>query len=162
MTIHTAERLLADIDRHYAHRTVRARRVRALVNPSIRAIAWVRLATESRPPLRQIARSRLIHRYGIDVGRGARIGARLALPHPLGIVIGAGARIGDRVTVYHNVTLGRGRGGYPHVEDGVTIFPGAVVVGGVRIGREAVVGANAFVAADVSDGQVVRGGERWV
>jgi serine O-acetyltransferase len=90
----------------------------------------------------------------------ATIGPGLHLPHPTGMVIGEGVRIGADVTIFQNVTLGtRGTGSiaYPSVEDQVTIYPGAVVVGPVTIGRGARVGANAFVARDVPAGATVAG-----
>lgn len=155
-----AQQFAADVTRHYGDREVLFRRLRALANPSLRAVALVRVAARSNRAVSWQARRRLIRNYGIDVGNGARLGSGLSLPHPIGIVIGAGVRVADRVTLYQHVTLGRGRGGYPTIDSDVTIFPGAVVVGSVRVGRGALVGANAFVATDVPDGGVVRGGER--
>lgn len=157
-----AHQFAGDVTRHYGDRDVLLRRLRALANPSLRAVGLVRLAAGPRRLVSWRARRRLIRNYGIDVGYGARLGSELSLPHPTGIVIGAGVRVADRVTLYHHVTLGRGRGGYPNVGSDVTILPGAVVVGGVRVGRGALIGANAFVATDVPDGAVVRGGERCV
>ena len=77
------------------------------------------------------------------------------MPHPGGIVIGAGARIGARCTIYHQVTLGGARAGdggganYPRVGDGVTLFAGAKLLGGIKVGDGAVIGANAVVTRDV-------------
>jgi serine O-acetyltransferase len=90
---------------------------------------------------------------GCYISNRARIGPGLRLPHPVGIVIGADVAIGRNVTIYQNVTLGtsdvRDEGGYPTVGDGVIIYAGAVIVGPIRIGRNAVVGANAVVTRDV-------------
>lgn len=69
----------------------------------------------------------------------------------LGIVIHARCRIGNGVTISQHVTLG-GRSGLrdvPVVEDDVLIGAGAKVLGPVRIGRGAAIGANSVVLHDV-------------
>lgn len=98
--------------------------------------------------------NRLASSYGIYLSPLAEIGTGLKLPHPVGIVIGDGVRIGDGVTLYQNVTLGRRSesvADYPDVANGATIYAGAVVLGAVRIGSRAVIGANAVVTRDVPD-----------
>ncbi|AWH51206.1 hypothetical protein C1925_19560 [Stenotrophomonas sp. SAU14A_NAIMI4_5] len=88
------------------------------------------------------------------------IGGGLFLPHPASIVIGERVRIGSNVTIYQSVTLGTSVPdslAYPIVEDGVTIYAGAVIVGAVNIGRGAIIGANAFVNTDVAAGSVFAG-----
>jgi len=74
-----------------------------------------------------------------------RLGSPVLMPYPFGIVIERGARIGSRVTLMHQVSLL----GAPVIEDNVTIGTGAKVIGAVRIGRGATIGANAVVTADV-------------
>jgi serine O-acetyltransferase len=74
-----------------------------------------------------------------------RLGSPLLMPHPLGIVIEKGTAIGSRVTVMHQVSLL----GAPVIEDNVTLGPGAKVIGAIRIGRGATIGANAVVTQDV-------------
>jgi len=86
-----------------------------------------------------------------------RVGSPILMPVPMGIVIERGVRIGSRVTVMHQVTIGRKdrvgpgqQGGeMPVIEDNVFIGAGAKVLGPVRIGRGATVGANAVVTRDV-------------
>lgn len=90
----------------------------------------------------------------------ARIGPGLRLPHPAAIVVGEGVQLGTNVTIYQSVTLGVAKAStldYPVVEDDVTIYAGAVVVGGIRISRGAVVAANSVVLTDVPPGAVVAG-----
>ena len=90
----------------------------------------------------------------------ASIGTGLHLPHPIGIVVSEDACIGNNVTLYQNVTLGRvtaDRGGAPMIEDGATIYAGAVILGTVRIGAGAVIGANSVVRIDVPGGAVAAG-----
>ena len=107
-----------------------------------------------------IWRALLAATYGIHVNPGAKIGQRLVLAHPSGQVIGSGVVIGDDVSLYQHVTLGardEREDGYPTLENGVVIFAGAVVLGAVRIGSGAVVGANSVVLNDVEPGAVYVG-----
>ena len=102
-------------------------------------------------------------RYGCYISHHARIGDRLQLPHPVGVVIGDGVSIGADCTIFQHVTLGGAQLGdvrsdrYPSVEDGVTLFAGAVVLGKIRIGRGATIGANAVVLSDVPNGSTAVG-----
>lgn len=79
------------------------------------------------------------------------------LVHPVGIVANATAEIGDRVQINQNVTVGMDSEGAPKIRDGVTIFSGAVILGDVTVGEEAVIGANAVVLDDVEPGATVVG-----
>jgi serine O-acetyltransferase len=86
---------------------------------------------------------------GIEIHPGARIGHGLFIDHGSGIVIGETAEIGDGCTLFHNVTLG-GTGKqtgkrHPTLEDGVYVGTGAVLLGPIRVGRGARIGANSFV-----------------
>ncbi|HEX7052532.1 MAG TPA: serine acetyltransferase [Burkholderiales bacterium] len=99
---------------------------------------------------------------------GARLRAPVLMPVPYGIVLERGVEIGRRVTLMHQVTLGRKEGvtgagdggGVPIVEDNVFIGAGAKVLGRVRIGRGATVGANAVVTRDVPSHCTVVGANR--
>ena len=97
---------------------------------------------------------------GCDVGLA--VPKTVFLPHPLGIIIHGGSRTGDDVTTEHQVTLGARdlTAAAPVLEDGVYIGAGAKVLGGVRIGRGATVGANAVVTKDVPAGTTVVGANR--
>lgn len=101
----------------------------------------------------------IARRYGCHISPATRFGSALRLPHPVGIVIGSGVRLGDNVTLYQHVTLGRRNAdlpGCPVVENGVTIYAGAVLAGAVTIGEAAIIGANAVVVRDVAPGKVAR------
>jgi serine O-acetyltransferase len=90
-------------------------------------------------------------------------GRRISLPHPYGIVIHSGARIGDRVVIMQQVTIGTrdlGVNEAPVIEDGVYVGAGAKVLGGIRVGRGAIIGANAVVTRDVPAGATVVGANR--
>jgi serine O-acetyltransferase len=86
----------------------------------------------------------------------------------MGIVIERGVQLGSRVTVMHQVTIGRKDPVVPRqhgrnlavIEDNVFIGAGAKVLGPVRIGRGATVGANAVVTRDVPSHCTVVGANR--
>lgn len=90
---------------------------------------------------------------GIEIHPAARLGRRLVIDHGMGVVIGETAEIGDDCYIYHQVTLGVARtmGGkrHPTVGNGVIIGAGAKVLGPIRIGDNARIGANAVVVEDV-------------
>lgn len=93
--------------------------------------------------------------FGIEVSPRVEIGAGLFLPHTVGTIIGA-ARIGDNVTIMQGVTLGAKEPDMaftiekrPVIGDGVTIGAGAKVIGGITVGNDAVIGANAVVVHDI-------------
>ena len=106
---------------------------------------------------------------GIDIHPGASIGSHFFIDHGTGVVIGETCRIGAHVKLYHGVTLGarsfikdeQGRikkGGkrHPDVEDGVTIYPNATVLGGETvIGRHSTIGGNVFLMHSVPPNSLV-------
>ena len=103
---------------------------------------------------------------GCFIGVPSTIGAGLYLPHPVGVVIGSeGGVIGRNVIIHQNVTLGliHPDSGIPeitlrpHIDDGAMVSAGAVVLGGIRIGKRSVVGANAVVLKDVPDDSIAVG-----
>ena len=81
------------------------------------------------------------------------------LPHGLnGIIVSRYAVIGKNARIFQQVTIGQNEAGdAPVIGDNVTIYPGARVIGKVKIGNNAVVGANAVVTHDVEDNAVVAG-----
>jgi serine O-acetyltransferase len=98
---------------------------------------------------------------GIEIHPAARIGDGLFIDHGMGVVIGETAEVGENVTMYQGVTLG-GTGfatgkRHPTVEDNVTIGSGAKLLGPIRIGHGAKIGANAVVIHDVPANSTVVG-----
>lgn len=90
---------------------------------------------------------------GIEIHPGASIGPGFFIDHGAGVVIGETTEIGQNVTVYQGVTLG-GTGfqtgkRHPTVEDNVTIGSGAKLLGPIRVGHGAKIGANSVVVEDV-------------
>jgi thymidylate kinase len=94
-----------------------------------------------------------------------RIRSPIHLPHPYGIIIHCKTEIGRRVTVMQQVTLGPKNWGEnlaPVIEDDVWVGAGAKVLGAVRVGKGAVIGANAVVTRDVPPYCTVVGANRIV
>lgn len=84
----------------------------------------------------------------------SQIGKKLHLPHGAkGIIINPFTKIGDHVTILHQVTFGQGKESRkaPEVCDYAYIGVGAKVLGGIRIGKNSKVGANAVVLTPVPD-----------
>jgi serine O-acetyltransferase len=105
----------------------------------------------------------LRHRFwsvitGADIPLNCRIGGGLLLIHPNGIVINPEAVIGVNCFILQQVTIGTLRGpGSPVIAGHVDIGAGAKVLGPIRIGAHAQVGANAVVLSDVPEGVTVVG-----
>jgi serine O-acetyltransferase len=92
----------------------------------------------------------------VSIPSRARIGGGLCLEHAQNVIIPPDAEIGDGVTLFHDVTLGLGpEPGVPRVGNGVVVFAGAKLLGGVTIGDKVEVGPNAVVTRDVEEGCIV-------
>lgn len=123
--------------------------------------------------------------YGCKVGDGSRIGPFVEIQS--GVEVGAACKIQSHTFVCEGVTIGDrafiGHGvmfvndSHPRatnkagelqgpddwelretrVEDGASIGSGAVILGGITVGADALVGAGAVVTRDVEPGAVVAG-----
>jgi serine O-acetyltransferase len=91
------------------------------------------------------------------IGRGAEFGPGFVLIHSTGVVINGQVRGGDHVHIEHQVTVGAERRESPYIGSRVFIGAGAKIIGNVRIGDEARIGANAVVVDDVPEGATVVG-----
>jgi serine O-acetyltransferase len=140
--------------------------------PCITAIATYRIAHElymKQVPLIPRIMGECAHaRTGIDIHPGARIGKNFFIDHGTGVVIGETTIIGDNVKLYQGTTLGalsfrkdeRGRiikGGkrHPTIEDNVTIYAEATILGDVVVGKGAIIGGNVWIKESVPPGVTV-------
>ncbi len=131
-----------------------------LTYPGVHAIVWHRMAHRLwrggfKFPARFVSwLARLL--TNVDIHPGATIGRSFFIDHGAGVVIGETAEIGDNVTLYHGVTLGgvswsQGKR-HPTIEDGVLIGAGAKILGPIKVGAGARIGANSVVVEEVPPG----------
>lgn len=98
----------------------------------------------------------------IDISPRVKIGRSLYV-HNKGIVLADAVVAGDSVSLIGPLTLGtKGYGvnspeAVPYLGDNVTIFSGARLVGGIKIGNNVYVGANAVVVKNVPSNCIVGG-----
>jgi len=106
---------------------------------------------------------------GIDIHPGATIGESFFIDNGTGVVIGETTLIGDNVKLYQGVTLGalsfpkdacgqliRGRRRHPTIEDHVTIYAQATILGGdTVVGTGSTVGGNVWLTESIPPNSVV-------
>ncbi|ABR31083.1 serine acetyltransferase [Thermosipho melanesiensis] len=94
--------------------------------------------------------------YSADISPAAVIDPGVVIDHAIGVVIGSTTTVGSGTLIYHNVTLGarniqKGKR-HPDIGKNVLIGSGAKILGPVRIGDNARIGANSVVLDDVPNG----------
>ncbi len=99
--------------------------------------------------------------FAVDIHPAARLGHGIMLDHATGVVIGETAVVGNNVSILQSVTLG-GTGKeegdrHPKVGDGVLISAGAKILGNIRVGNGAKVGAGSVVLEEVPPHTTVAG-----
>lgn len=99
--------------------------------------------------------------FGVTIGVSAKIGRRLTIEHSGAIVIHGQAQLGDDCIIRQGVTIGNRSLDRPDeaplIGHRVNIGAGAKILGGVRIGDDAQIGANAVVIDDIPAGGVAVG-----
>lgn len=143
---------------------------RLLLSPTFRLIVSFRICNYLRGRrgmakilyvLLSFIHKRKCTKYGIEIRIGTDVGAGLCFAHCGAIVINCSAVIGCNCLIFQGVTIGGMRNNEgslaPVIGDNVTIFEGAKIIGGIRIGNNVVVGANAVVTKNVPDNAVVGG-----
>ena len=94
---------------------------------------------------------------GCVIGAGVKFSYGLVLMHPVGIVINSKVSGGKNVIIESGVVIGDEKGQAPLLGDNIFIGSGAKIIGGVRIGNNVKIGANAVVVKDVPDNVTVVG-----
>jgi serine O-acetyltransferase len=98
---------------------------------------------------------------GAEIEFNMKAGPGLFIAHPAGLVVGRGTVMGAHATLFQGVTFGasgwgpKAIGRFPRLGDNVFVFAGATVIGGISVGSDVVVGAQALVRQDVPDGALV-------
>jgi len=158
-----------DLHRYAGRTSLRDFAYHYLFSPGCRYTFWLRLCAylHSRKvgrvvfPFAWLIYDHFQIKYGIAISYRAKIGRGFYISHHGGIVTNVDAVIGENCNLSHGVTIGvtrRGeRVGVPVIGDNVYIGPGAKIIGAVRVGDRAAVGANCVVTRDVPDDGVVVG-----
>ncbi len=102
---------------------------------------------------------------GAELDWRAQLGPGVFLEHPVGVVVGDGVVSGANLVLgagvllgsTANESLGRPRSGFPTLGSDIFIWAKASIIGPVRIGDAAMIGAHALVLDDVPAGAVARG-----
>jgi serine O-acetyltransferase len=143
-----------------------------LAYPGIEAISVQRMAhllyTRHVALIPRIMTEWAHNKTGIDIHPGAEIGEHFFIDHGTGVVIGETSVIGRNVKIYQGVTLGaksfpkdaqgrvvKGNKRHPNIEDDVTIYAGATILGDITIGRGSIIGGNVWLIEAVPPSTVV-------
>lgn len=126
--------------------------------PVVKAMTHYRIAHKLHelhvPVIPRIITELAHSKTGIDIHPGAQIGEYFAIDHGTGVVIGETSIIGNHVTLYQGVTLGSKSFKYdaqgnmlniprhPIIEDYVTVYSNASILGRITIGHHSVIGGN--------------------
>lgn len=101
------------------------------------------------------------YRYGSWIGYNCDMDGIPCFPHyPIGIFISNNTRIGKNVVIFQHVTIGSDtlrdsdNKGSPVIGDNVYIGCGAKIIGGIKIGDNCRIGANAVVYKDMPPNSV--------
>ena len=134
--------------------------------PGFKAIAVHRLGhflhNLGVPYIPRMLNEEIHSKTGVDINPGATIGDHFFIDHGTGVVIGETTVIKDNVKIYQGVTLGalsfpkdacgmllRDIKRHPTIENNVTIYANASVLGPITVGEGSVIGSNAWVKEDI-------------
>ncbi|MDQ1910398.1 serine O-acetyltransferase [Paenibacillus sp. GD4] len=169
---HLRELIAADLYRYEGKVNRKLLLANLRSTPGFQYTFWMRVCRyfgEARPHILNktlffAARQMLKHyRYKltIDIPFGTEIGKGFYISHFGGIFINPEAKLGRNVNVSQGVTIGQAsrgeRAGCPVIGDHVYIGPGAKLIGAIRVGDYAAIGANCVVTKDVPSHGVVVG-----
>lgn len=133
--------------------------------PSLNAMTHYRMAHVLHlmkvPVIPRIITELAHSKTGIDIHPGAQIGEYFSIDHGTGVVIGETTIIGNHVALYQGVTLGAKSFKYdengnmlnvprhPILEDNVTVYSNASILGRITIGHDSIIGGNIWLTHDV-------------
>lgn len=93
--------------------------------------------------------------YQAEIGKGTKLGYG-----GIGVVIHQNSKLGCNCIIAQQVTIGGGNPHYPGVPvigDNVDMSKGSIIMGGITVGNNVTIGANAVVNKPVPDNAVVAG-----
>lgn len=170
MSLRSLRRCIAvDLSRYASEVSFRAFVSKYMGSPGFRYMFWWRVTKFLKArswllPVRMLAERRLGHymyRYGISIPLEVEIGPGLYIGHFGCIHLNEHVVLGHTCNINQGVTIGkhnRGeRRGCPRVGNRVYFGPGAKVFGGITIGDDVAIGANAVVTHDLPDHAVAVG-----
>lgn len=135
--------------------------VKVLLTDGTPAMIWYRLMQWARrwrlSPLEMLFNRLNTMLCGCIIGRGAEFGPGFVLIHSLGVVINGNVRGGSNVKIEHQVTIGAEKRQSPVIGNDVFVGAGAKIIGPVRLGDGAKIGANAVVLTDIPAGATAVG-----
>ena len=140
--------------------------------PGFRAIGNYRIAHQlyklSVPFIPRMITEMAHSETGIDIHPGAQIGHYFSIDHGTGTVIGETSVIGNNVRIFQGVSLAgeklppdengnaiRGVPRHPILEDNVTVYSNATLLGKIRVGKGATICGNVWITGDVPPGAVI-------
>lgn len=143
-----------------------------LCYPGILAITCQRLAHELHrlevPLIPRVMTEHAHAQTGIDIHPGAGIGEAFFIDHGTGVVIGETCILGRGVRLYQGVTLGakrfpldaegkpiKGIARHPILEDEVTVYANATLLGRITVGWGSTIGGNVWLTRSVPAGSTV-------
>ena len=140
--------------------------LRLLKHQSLRYIYLGRLLENSRSRIIDcictLLQRQITNRCGIEIDfRNCNIGEGFVLMHGFDITVNPKAKLGQDVVLFKGCTIGSvrsgKRAGVPQIGDRVVIATNAMVCGGITVGSDVLIAANAFVDFDVPDHSLVIG-----
>ncbi|QOL26502.1 serine acetyltransferase [Thalassotalea sp. LPB0316] len=99
--------------------------------------------------------NKLLH--GCVIGVNSKFDDGFVLAHPIGVVINSKVVGGKNITLESSVVIGDEKGKSPTLGDNIFIGAGAKIIGGIKVGNNVNIGANAVVVKDVPDNVTVVG-----
>ncbi|MET0065943.1 MAG: hypothetical protein ABW076_06325 [Candidatus Thiodiazotropha sp.] len=140
--------------------------VKSILHPGMQMLFLYRIEKKIRNikylgmVLGRILRSVSVVLTGCHISPEADIKEGIIIPHANGIVIGERTIIEVGVCIYQQVTIGvtdRKSSSYPIINEGAILYAGSKIIGGVVIGKHAVIGTNAVVTKSIPDNSVAVG-----
>ena len=141
--------------------------------PGFRAITSYRIAHQlyllGAPYIPKMITEMAHAETGIDIHPGAAIGYSFSIDHGTGTVIGETSVIGNRVRIFQGVSLAgeklppdangntvRNVARHPILEDDVTIYSNATLLGRITIGKGSTICGNVWLTENVPAGATIK------